>query len=273
MEKEGNTSVDKILKILLSFAPYNQEQGTVEISQKLGFHTATVSRNLQILTAHGFLNKNPKSKKYRLGQSILTLWDALRHSLDSELIQVAIPFLDELRDAVQETVVLEILSGDTTVIVYMAEANSPLRIKGTIGDRRPLHAPAGAKAILAFSSREFIDQILSHKLARLTPNTLTDPKIIEDRLRKIKQQGFSFDNEETNIGINAYGAPVFNYENKPIAAVVVAGPTSRIKAQKHQTITSKLKKTAEGISSLLLHRENRTAEKRNFGKNIKKLSN
>ena len=63
MEKEGNTSVDKTLKILLSFAPYNQEQGTVEISQKLGFHTATVSRNLQILTEYGFLNKNPKSKR------------------------------------------------------------------------------------------------------------------------------------------------------------------------------------------------------------------
>jgi len=273
MEKEGNTSVDKILKILLSFAPYNHEQGTVEISQKLGFHTATVSRNLQVLTEHGFLNKNPRSKKYRLGQSIITLWDALRHSLDSEIIQVAIPFLDELRDAVQETVVLEILSGDTTVIAYMAEANAPLRIKGTIGDRRPLHAPAGAKAILAFSSLEFINQILSHELARLTPNTITDPKILEDQLRKIKQDGFSFDNEETNIGINAYGAPIFNYENKPIAAVIVAGPTSRIQAQKHQTITSKLKKTAEEISSLLLHREDRAAENGKFSKKVKKLSN
>ena len=273
MEKEGNTSVDKTLKILLSFAPYNQEQGTVEISQKLGFHTATVSRNLQILTEYGFLNKNPKSKKYRLGQSIITLWDALRHSLDSELIQVAIPFLDELRDAVQETVVLEILSGDTTVIAYMAEANAPLRIKGTIGDRRPLHTPAGAKAILAFSSREFIDQILSQKLTRLTPNTITDPKILESQLHQIKKDGFSTDNEGTNVGINAYGTPVFNYENKPIAAVVVAGPTSRIQLQQPATITNKLKKTSAEISSLLLHRKNSTAEKKKVGKKNRKLSN
>ena len=273
MDKAGNTSVDKILKILLSFAPYNQEQGTVEISQKLGYHTATVSRNLQILTEHGFLNKNPKSKKYRLGQSIITLWDALRHSLDSELIQVAIPFMDELRDAVQETVVLEILSGDTTVIAYMAEANAPVRIKGTIGDRRPLHAPAGGKAILAFSSREFIDQILTRKLSPLTSNTIIDPKVLEKELLEIKQTGFAFDPEGTNVGINAFGVPVFNYENKPIAAVVVAGPTSRIKTKKDQSIVTRLKKTAEKISSLLLYKEKDAKVSAKTGRKAKKLSN
>ncbi|MBW1775846.1 MAG: helix-turn-helix domain-containing protein, partial [Deltaproteobacteria bacterium] len=43
-------SIDKALNILGAFAPYNREPGTIEISRKLGFHKATVSRILQNLT-------------------------------------------------------------------------------------------------------------------------------------------------------------------------------------------------------------------------------
>ena len=150
MGKLDNTATHKILKILLSFGPYNNELGTGEISRLLEFHTATVSRNLKILTEYGFLHKNPNTKKYRLGRSVITLWEALQHSLNTELTQLAIPFIDELRNTVHESVVLEVLEEDTSVMAYIAQVNAPLQIKGTIGDQRPLHVSAGGKAMLAF---------------------------------------------------------------------------------------------------------------------------
>ena len=252
MRGTSNTAADKILKILLSFAPHNQEKGTVEISQQLGYHTATVSRNLQILTDHGFLQKNPKTKKYGLGRSIIILWEAVRHSLNTDLIHIAKPFLDDLRNKLQESVVLETLSGDRAVIVYIAEINAPLGIRGNIGDQRLLHAAAGGKAILAFSSQHLQERILNSDLKRLTPNTMTDPVLLRENLLEIKQRGYSLDNEEVYVGIYAIGVPVFNYENIPVASVVVAGPASRMKMKNELSIVTRLKKTAKNISSQFL---------------------
>ena len=67
-------SIDKTLMILSSFAPHNQECGTVEISHRLGFHKATVSRILLTLTRHEFLAQNALTRKFTLGPSVMTLF-------------------------------------------------------------------------------------------------------------------------------------------------------------------------------------------------------
>ncbi len=65
--KKAN-STEKALETLLSLTPYNQEMGTVENAQKLGFHEAMVSRILNTLTYYGFLQQDAQTKQFRLGQ-------------------------------------------------------------------------------------------------------------------------------------------------------------------------------------------------------------
>jgi IclR family acetate operon transcriptional repressor len=250
--KKAN-STEKALEILLSFTPYNQEMGTVEISQKLGFHKATVSRILHTLTNYGLLQQDAKTRKFRLGQSAINLGLAVNRSIDSEMVLMAKPYIDALRDALKETVVLELVSGRSAVIAYIAEGPGPIRIKGTVGDRRPVHAAAGAKAILAFSPPEMADQSLKEKMKQLTPNTITNEKVLLDQLQEIRRQGFAFDNEEVNLGINAVGAPIFNHEGKPVAAVVVAGLSQGITWEGASPIVSHLKETASKISDRLYY--------------------
>jgi DNA-binding IclR family transcriptional regulator len=45
------SSIEKALAILMEFTRSSHEMGTVELSQNLGFHAATVSRILQIAWA------------------------------------------------------------------------------------------------------------------------------------------------------------------------------------------------------------------------------
>ena len=137
-------SIDKTLMILSSFAPHNQEYGTVEISHRLGFHKATVSRILLTLTRHGFLAQNALTRKFTLGPSVMTLSRALRQSLKTNMVQVAKPFVDELRDTLKETVILEVFGGKRTFMAYIAEGPRLVRLAGTIGDTLPIHASAGA---------------------------------------------------------------------------------------------------------------------------------
>jgi len=179
---------------------------------------------------------------------------AVNRSINSEMVLLAKPYIDALRDALKETVVLELVSGRSAVIAYIAEGSGPIRIKGTVGDRRPVHAAAGAKAILAFSPSEMKEQFLKEKMIQLTPNTITNPSVLLDQLQEIRRQGFAFDNEEVNLGINAVGAPIFNHEGKPVAAVVVAGLSQAITWEGGSPIVSHLKDTAARISSELYYK-------------------
>jgi len=255
LQKNTHRSLEKALEILLSFMPYNQEMGTLELSERSGFHKSTVSRLLHVLESYGFLQQNPQNRKFTIGPSIVELGGAFNQSLDSHLIRIAIPHIDRLRNTLGETVVLEVGAPKNTIIGYMAEGGGPIRIKESVGGRHWYHAAAGAKSILAFSTPEFREGILKEKMIRCTSNTMTDRKMLEDELERIMRQGFSFDNEERNVGIRAFGCPIFNHEKKPVAAVVVAGSSQNITWDKRSRFVPKIKDTAAEISSCLLYEE------------------
>ncbi|MGD0916459.1 MAG: IclR family transcriptional regulator [Thermodesulfobacteriota bacterium] len=251
-KKSKTSSIEKALRILMAFSPNNPEMGTVTLSRKLGFHPATVNRILMELSRGRFLQKNPLTRKFTLGPSILNLGSAITKSLKSNIVIIAKPYIDDLRDTFRETAALEVLSGNSTVVAYVAEGPPPLPLAATIGDRLPM-AAAGAKAILAFSPPQLNHRLLVEKIPRLTPKTVTDRKALRRQLEEIRRQGYAFDNEEIEVGINAVAAPIFNHEEKPVAAIVVAGPSQRITVNSGSPIVAQLKDCTSKISNLLFY--------------------
>ena len=87
-------SIEKALEILQAFTPSNQGMGTIEVSKKLGFHKATVSRILLILTKFGFLQRDKQTKKFRLGHAVIHLGLAVNQSINNNVVQIAKPYID-----------------------------------------------------------------------------------------------------------------------------------------------------------------------------------
>jgi len=125
---DKSTSIEKTLTILLVFVAQNRELGTMEISRKLGFHRATVSRILHTLTRFKFLEQNPDTKMFRLGLSAARLGLAFNQHLQSDLVNIARPYVDELRDSTSETIVFEVRSGDNIYVAYIAEGLRATRL-------------------------------------------------------------------------------------------------------------------------------------------------
>jgi len=260
MQQENSThrSLEKALEILLSFAPHNPELSTQELSEKLGFHRSTVNRLLHVLEKYGFMQQNPETRKFLLGHSIVDLGSAVQQSLSSNLTRIAIPLIDRLRNEIRETVVLEVAGPTYTAIAHIAEGPGPVRIKEDVGARHGYNAAAGAKSILAYSPPEFQDRILAQELTTFTPKSITDPKSMKRELKEILRRGFAFDDEERNVGIRAFGCPVFNYEKRAVAAVAVAGPANRITWHRHPEIVPALKRTAAEISEQLYYSDEKS---------------
>jgi len=251
--KETHKSIKKALMILSAFEHQNREMGIVDLSQHLGFHKSMVSRMVKVLTASQFLQQNLQTRKYSLGPAISRLSRSLNQSLKSDLVYIAKPYLDMLRDELKETVVLEILSGRSMVMAYVAEGPRMVRLAGNIGDRVPFHAAAGAKAFLAYSRKEDWDLLLETPLQSFTANTITDVETLYAHFKEIRRLGFAFDQEELDEGTCAVGAPVLNHERKAVAAVVVAGPAQAITGKKDSSVVMGLKETAAKLSTQLCY--------------------
>lgn len=67
-------------------------------------------------------------------------------------------------------------------------------------------------------------------------------------MKKIKIEGFSTDDEEFHLGIKSIGAPVFNQDDVPVAAVVVTGLSHEISWDSDSSTVHLLKDTATSIS-------------------------
>ena len=244
-------SLEKGLLLLNAFLPDNKELGTVELSRLAGMHRSTVSRLLSVLKRHGFVRQNDENKKYSIGPTVAHLSTAYRRSFQSTFSQLAKPYLDQLRNEAAQTVVLEIPSGGYTVLTYVAEGFGSIRIAGRVGDRHHYHTSAGAQCILAFSSNERIDEILNADLPQLTPNSLVNPEALKKELEAIRKRGFAFDGEGNNLGINAFGVPVFDSDGSPAGAIVIAGASHMVTWDKRQHFVELLQRASENIGSSL----------------------
>ncbi len=250
-KKAKRNAIEKALFILKAFHPGNSEMGTVELSQKTGFEIPTVNRILQILARNRFLHQNPLTKKFQLGPSILSLGEAARESLASNLLRIAIPHLNELCERLGETVVLEILLGDSGVAAYVVQGKQTISIRATIGTRLPTHAAAGCKAILAFSSRQMVNKVLKRKLSRITETTIVYPKEFMRELQSVREEGVAYTREEIDSGVNAVAIPVLTYDKQPLAAVTVVGPSWRVRCDKNTKVVAELSETVSAISAHL----------------------
>lgn len=251
MGEERLNSIEKALEVLMAFTPCNRELGTGEISRMLNLHKATASRILRTLASRGFLQQDPRTKAYSLGPAVAELVRAYTNGIGYRIVDAARTEMERLRDRLGETVVLEVLSGASTVIACVVEGPQRVRIAGTVGDRLPVHAAAGARAILAFSPPELFERLVGDDLPKLTPNTIDDRDELRRELERTRRRGFSLDREEIDVGINAVGAPVFDHEGKAVAAIVVPGPAGRVKGEAGSDLVKEVMRAAETVSRRL----------------------
>lgn len=246
-------SLEKALKILLSFTPGNREKTVAELSRELGITVSTTSRLLKVLAAYGFVFQDEWTNKFSLGKSSFDVGHAIYETVRDKMVIIAQPYIDQLRDSIGQDVGLEVLLDNETILAYRAWGPPQFRTRFAVGDRLPFNVAAGAKAILAFSPSGVINKLLDGGLTSLTEKSITDPKSLRHCLAECRKTGFAYDFGETDLDYHFVAAPVFTHGGRPIAAVVTGDHAQRIQGKFNAKILSALKETAGKISTRLLH--------------------
>lgn len=217
-------SIQRALRILLCFNWEERELTLTEISEKIGLAKSTVSRLLTTLEIEGFLVKDGRINRYKLGHNIYYLGLVAKESLDLRVISR--PIMKEITELTQETTNLYIL--DNLDRVCFDQVESPLSVKRSvkIGERFPVWAGATGKVILA-NLDETVWYDMIKELRPLTEKTIVDPDEFINELRRIKENGYAVSVGEKEYEVGCVAAPIFDVNRRVIGCVSISGPSFR----------------------------------------------
>ncbi|UUZ78819.1 IclR family transcriptional regulator [Paenibacillus sp. P26] len=247
--------ISKAICILDILVPQGSEKemSVTEISRELDMPVQSVHRILVSLARHGFVAQNGKTKKYKLGLSVMKygflMWDSLM------LRSVARPFMEELCQKTNETVYLATRENEEGVYIDSIDSPQILKISEPIGLRLPLFIGASNRIILAYLPQKTRDQLLSKVDWSSVPSLKPlNREYIEKEIETIRKQGFAMTSGEATDGTTGIGAPIFSYENTVIGSINCAGPSFRFTTQNVERYSYYTKKYAELISKELGYR-------------------
>jgi IclR family KDG regulon transcriptional repressor len=217
-----------------------------QISEQTRLNKSTAYRFLSHLEREGYLVREEHGV-YMLGMRLFELASASNH--ESTLRRVATPVLREVLRATGETVNLGVLHGLSVVYLEVLESAHEFRMVSRVGAHQPIYSTALGKALAAFLPTETSEKALEVvEFQPFTPHTITNFAQFKEELARIRERGFAVDNEELVLGVRCISAPVLNSAGEAVAAISVAGPTSRISEGKIPVFSAAVRDAAHAIS-------------------------
>jgi DNA-binding IclR family transcriptional regulator len=171
----------------------------------------------------------------------------------SDIRQIAVPHLSRLQLSTTETVHLAVPDVRDTVLIERLDTSHHLRAFLPIGVRNPMHACATGLAILARYSDDQVEDYIADGLARVTDNTITDPRVLRSTVRTVREVGYSINDRGLSDGICSTGAAIVDSEGIPIASLSVSGPASRMTPDRLNEYGPRASEAADAISEELSH--------------------
>ena len=214
-------SLAKGFQALEAFERGRRELGITDIARITGLEKSAASRIIQTLCTLGYLSRNPANRRYSLSAKVLT--GAFNFLNANPIIEVAMPRLVGLSDAIGRSVALCILSDTEVIYAVRQERREFYYPTGHIGERQPVYCTSGGRAILSALPRDTALDILKRSDRRkLTQHTKTDLNELMDELKIISDQSYCIQVEEYISNEINFAAPVINGEGEPVAAVVIS---------------------------------------------------
>jgi DNA-binding IclR family transcriptional regulator len=248
----GVKSARRALEILEQLTRDPRPVGFAELADELGYPRSSLHGLLATLTDMGWVELDERTRTYGLG---LRAWEAGRAYLHGrDLVERARPYMERVRDELDETVQLAVLDGPEVVYVGRVDGSHRLVTSYTVGGRVTAHASAGGKALLSLLDPEELERRFGGvRLERYTPQTITNARQFRAELAETRRRGYGVDAEEYTVGVRCIAMPVFDHEGEPVAALSVSVPTVRFDAKRQNRALAVLTENARLLSQALGH--------------------
>lgn len=245
-------SVKNALRILRSFSQEEPEKKVTDLSLSLGLSKSTISRLLQTLASEEFVTQDPKTRRYRLGQSIVILSSIA--STEQNVLSESLPIIHKLVASTNESVQFMILEDIEVSYIFSVEKSHSVKYYAHIGKKAPAYCTSSGKVIIAYQEAALIEKIVDRGLRPFTRKTITTQKRFYDNLEKIRTQGYAVSEEEFQEGFVDIAAPIRNANGYVFAAVSIHVPIQAITRKKLLHLIQGIQAASKEISEVLSSR-------------------
>ena len=245
-------SATRALDVLELLATWPEPMSHGDMARALGIPKSSLTELVTTLEARGYVAREGTgtAEGFRLGSEVLTLAGALLRR--TGVVRLAPPVVAGLMRRTGESAALVLLEGEEVVVVCKENCDQPIVYSMQLGQRGPINASAGGKAILALvPEAERENYLQSGRLPRLTARTTTDPAALRRELTAIARGGVAYSREEMFDGVVAVGRAVLDASGRPCAGLSVGVPKVRFTKDKERVVTEALHEAAAGISAAL----------------------
>jgi len=212
-------AVDRALRIL-TVLQGGRRMSLGEIATTIDLAPSTVHGLIRTLLAHGMVQQEIDSGRYRLGPATLRMGNVYLDTLELRS-RVAI-WAEGLARRTGCAVRTAVLLFDEIVVVAHEPRPDGTRQMPEVGIVIPAHASALGKALLAFTPEQEQGELRS-----MTGETITDPAVLAAQLKQIRTTGIATEAEEAVLGECAAAAPVFDSSGEPAGAIGLVVPAGR----------------------------------------------
>ncbi|WP_439548926.1 IclR family transcriptional regulator [Falsiroseomonas sp.] len=204
-------ALEKGLDILELLA--GQEAGLTrrDIAERLGRSVGEVFRMVECLARRSYLIQNQDT--YALSMKLFEL--AHEFPPMNRLLKEALPRMDALAKAIDQSCHLTVLSGLRQLVVAQVDPPAGMGFSVKIGATLDLVKSASGHVLLAFAPEEEARRLLTRAAAD------AERRMAEKAIAKVARQGFASMRSRQFSGLDAISYPILNRQGHAVAALTV----------------------------------------------------
>jgi IclR family KDG regulon transcriptional repressor len=226
------------------------EMSITELSAAVDLNKGSVFRSVSTLKSLGYIEQNQANDKYSLGLKLFEIGSRVVSRINE--VREGHVIMEQLFEKTRETIHLARLNEGSVVYLDKIDSKHVLRIFSRVGNRAPCYCTGLGKVLLAWLPDDELSVLFKEvKMIQYTENTISKLPILKRELKKIREQGFSIDNQEHELGILCTAAPIRNQTGKVVAAISITWPIIRNDEGRMEEYQRLITKAGEQISRRL----------------------
>ncbi|MGO4690169.1 IclR family transcriptional regulator [Glaciibacter sp. 2TAF33] len=197
--------------------------GVTQVADSLAVDKSQASRTLKILAEYGLVDRDPRTRAFRLGWRIFQM---AQSAGEQHLVASASLVLEQLLAVLDESVYVSVRSGIEAVTVAQREANHSIQ---ATSQHWTLDLTAVGRVLLSDMSAGDIRALFADRpIQSARPGGVQSIDSLCEEIARVKAQGYCVVVDEFETGLLAIAAPIHDHHGSVIAALGVSGPTFRL---------------------------------------------
>ncbi len=249
----GIQSIENGTPVLRALVHAKGPMSLSAISAATGMAPGKAHKYLASYIRAGLVTQSESGGRYDLGPFALELGVAAMRRIS--VMEIAQPAMDDLRNLLGYTVSLALWANHGPTIMRIAETPDIMSLTVRFGTVMPLLTSSFGRIFAAYLDRRITQNMIQAELA--------DPKGIaaqaglksfadvEAMLAQFRARHMSFAENLSTPGRSALAAPVFDHNNRIVAALAVVGAQGRLDLEPDSRPSRELANTARKLSQRL----------------------